>query len=96
MPRITIDFEERAGAAGEGAQPPGDAVAGAIDGGAAPAGEMEGPGVSATGDATEAGAPPEWLLEAIAQASAPAPSRPSANLDGEDGGAAAAEGDQVL
>jgi hypothetical protein len=32
MPRITIDFEERAGAAGEGAQPPGDALAGAIDG----------------------------------------------------------------
>ena len=95
MPRITIDFEECAGAAGEGAQPPGDALAGAIDGGAAPARGMEGPGVSVAGDATEAGAPPEWLLEAIAQASA-APSGPSAKLGGEDGGAAAAEGDRAL
>lgn len=96
MPRITIDFEERAGAAGEGAQPPSDAVAGAIDGGAAPAGGMEGPGVSAAGDATEAGGPPEWLLEAIAQASAAAPSGPSAALAGEDGGAAPAEGDRAV
>jgi hypothetical protein len=95
MPRITIDFEERPGAAGEGAQPPGGDME-AIDGGAAPAAAMEGPGVSAGGDVTDAGAPPEWLLEAIAQASAAAPAVASGTLGGEDGGAAPTEGDGAI
>ena len=96
MPRITIDYDERASGTGEGAQPSGGDVAGAIDAGAAPAGGMEGPGGSTAGDATEAGAPPEWLLEAIAHASAAAPSGSSATLGAEDAGAAPAEGDGAI
>ena len=91
MPRITIDFDERARVVGEVAMPPVADVTGAIDGGAAPAGGPEGPGSGAAGDATEAGAPPEWLMEAIAHAAAATPSRPGAMLAGEDGGAAPAE-----
>ena len=54
MPRITIDFDERASVAGEGASLPVADVAAAIDGGAAPVGETEGLGAGATGDATAA------------------------------------------
>jgi hypothetical protein len=93
MPRITIDFDERTGVAGEGASLPVADVAAAINGGAAPVGETEGLRAGATGDATEAGAPPGWLLEAIAHATAGTPSGASAPLAGEDGGAAPADGD---
>lgn len=91
MPRITIDFDERAGVTGEGTMLPVADVAGATDGGAAPAAGPEGTGGGDAGDATEAGAPPEWLMEAIAHATAAAPLAPSATLAGEDGGAAPAE-----